>query len=114
MACTPAVLKPERFRRSLTRPTLLLRWAALNLAATFQRFVTLAVLLPERFRGGCAFGGGLIDLFDSATLSRRSELTLVEVTHQVKRDEVNAQRTDARVANAWLSCRDTGSRAQYL
>ena len=27
-------------------------------SASFQRVVSLPVLLPERFRGGCAFGDG--------------------------------------------------------
>jgi hypothetical protein len=68
-------------------------------AAAFQRFVTLAVLLPERFRGGCAFGGNLIDHIDSASLSRRSDPNLFEVTHEVKADVVLAQRVGASAAS---------------
>jgi len=60
-------------------------------AATFQRFVTLAVLLPERFRGGCAFGGSLVDDIDSASLSRRSKLKLFEGLLEVKTDVARAQ-----------------------
>jgi len=50
----PAVLRPERFR---TGPRPILAPSASPKAA-FQRPSTRAVRLPERFRGGCAFGAG--------------------------------------------------------
>ena len=77
-------------------------------AAAFQRFVTLAVLLPERFRGGCAFGGNLIDHIDSASLSRRSELKLLEVTHEVKTDVAREQFYGVNAASDQFSTKDTG------
>ena len=57
LICTmspPLSLAPERFRRNT--PGLLLRRGARS--ASFQRVDLLPALLPERFRGGCAFGGG--------------------------------------------------------
>ena len=39
---------------------------------TFQRLVCLAVRLPERFRGGCAFG-----VMTSHDLSRESEMLVL-------------------------------------
>ena len=77
-------------------------------AATFQRFVTLAVLLPERFRGGCAFGGNLVDDIDSASLSRRSNRTLFEGLLEVKTDVAWAQFYSANAASDQFSTKDTG------
>src|SRR5689334_18438123 len=59
----PAVLGPERFRvPPIAGGPLLLRRAVLpfgsggRLLSSVHQLV--AVLLPERFRGGCAFGSG--------------------------------------------------------
>lgn len=51
----PAVLAPERFRPDQVEG-LLLRRGCRVLRASFQRVEPVPVLLPERFRGGCAFG----------------------------------------------------------
>ena len=55
---------------------------------SFQRVVvSLAVLLPERFRGGCAFGSGL----ETRSLPRESFRSLREAALGVKRERLNAR-----------------------
>lgn len=57
----PLSLAPERFRNRVTRRLLLRRGCHERSRASFQRVDSAPVLLPERFRGGCAFGDRKID-----------------------------------------------------
>jgi hypothetical protein len=54
----PLSVRPERFRRETRLAPSAHPGAKKEWRVTFQRPCVLAVRLPERFRGGCAFGSG--------------------------------------------------------
>ena len=78
----PAVLGPERFRPFYKGLAPSARTTA-NDHPTFQRVSSVAVRLPERFRGGCAFGADVARLNGPVRLSRDMRRYLSEVARRV-------------------------------
>ncbi len=57
ISAAPSVTEPESFHRSLESTGLPLRWPGCEPDSFQSVAIDSAVRLPERFRGGCSFGG---------------------------------------------------------